>query len=88
VPFAQQRGPHVVAAFDPAEVSGAQLTQAAREPGVQAAAGPFAQATVELPDGGMSFGLGSEITVVGRAGSPTGPRTTSASGAQRVAGGE
>lgn len=65
--FAQQRGPHVVAAFDPAEVSDAQLTRAARQPGVQAAAGPYAQATVELPDGSMQFGLGSEITVVGRA---------------------
>ncbi|MEU9048814.1 FtsX-like permease family protein [Streptomyces sp. NPDC048384] len=70
--FAQQRGPHVVAAFDPAQVSGAQLAKAARQPGVEAAAGPYAQATVELPDGSMNFGLGNEITVVGRA-DPDGP---------------
>ncbi|MGF0169343.1 ABC transporter permease [Streptomyces sp. Marseille-Q5077] len=70
--FAKQRGPHVVAAFDPAEVSDAQLTQTARQPGVEAAAGPYAQATVELPDGSMHFGLGNEITVVGRS-DPDGP---------------
>ncbi|WP_409468816.1 ABC transporter permease [Streptomyces sp. HC307] len=71
--FGKQRGPHVVAAFDPDKVSDAQLTRAVRRPGVEAAAGPFAQATVELPNnGGMNFGLGSEITVVGRA-DPDGP---------------
>ncbi|MFE7270323.1 FtsX-like permease family protein [Streptomyces sp. NPDC057623] len=70
--FARQRGPHVVAAFDPAEVSDAQLTAAARAPGVEAAAGPYAQATLELPDSSMRFGLGTEITVVGRA-DPEGP---------------
>ncbi|GIE35799.1 hypothetical protein Ait01nite_088440 [Actinoplanes italicus] len=43
--FAQQRGPHAVAAYDPAKVTDAQLT-AARD-GVAAVAGPFAQATVE-----------------------------------------
>ncbi|MEW2397917.1 FtsX-like permease family protein [Streptomyces sp. NPDC046862] len=66
--FARQRGPHVVAAFDPAKVSDAQLERAARRPGVEAAAGPFAQATVELPDDAMDYGLGSQITVVGRPG--------------------
>ncbi|KUL22295.1 ABC transporter permease [Streptomyces regalis] len=70
--FGKQRGPHVVAAFDPAEVSDAQLAQVARESGVEAAAGPYAQATVEFPDGSMNFGLGREITVVGRA-DPEGP---------------
>lgn len=70
--FAQQRGPHVVAVFDPGKVSDAQLAHAARQPGVADAAGPHAQATVELPDGSMSFGLGTEITVVGRA-DPDGP---------------
>ncbi|KRV46498.1 hypothetical protein AQ490_11420 [Wenjunlia vitaminophila] len=70
--FGQQRGPHVIAAFDPAVISDAQLARAARRPGVEAAAGPFAQATVEIPEGAHNFGLGDEITVVGRPG-PGGP---------------
>jgi putative ABC transport system permease protein len=65
--FGRQRGPHVVAAFDPVRVSAAQLGQAAGQPGVEAVAGPFPQASVELPTRHMEFGLGSEITVVGRA---------------------
>ncbi|MGP4086904.1 ABC transporter permease [Streptomyces sp. KR55] len=70
--FGKQRGPHVVAAFDPAKVSDAQLAKAAQGPGV-AAAGPFAQATVELASGpANNYGLGNEITVVGRA-DPRGP---------------
>lgn len=70
--FARQRGPHVVTAFDPAKVSDAQLERAARRPGVEAAAGPFAQATIELPRESMNYGLGNAITVVGRA-APGGP---------------
>jgi len=70
--FAAERGPHVVAAFDPARVSDAQLAQAARRPGVEASAGPFAQATVDLPRGADDRGLGGEVTVVGRPG-PGGP---------------
>ncbi|MPY63857.1 ABC transporter permease [Streptomyces spongiae] len=70
--FDRQRGPHVVAAFDPDKASDEQLERTARQPGVEAAAGPFAQATVELPDDAMNFGLGSQITVVGRPG-PSGP---------------
>ncbi|MFE9022799.1 ABC transporter permease [Streptomyces sp. NPDC007808] len=72
--FADQRGPHVVALFDPAKVSDARLAETVRRPGVEAGAGPFAQATVRLPDDTPNFGLGigSEITVVGRAG-PGGP---------------
>ncbi|MFH0516015.1 FtsX-like permease family protein [Streptomyces sp. M41] len=70
--FAAQRGPHVVAAFDPGAASHDRLTRAARQPGVQGVAGPFAQAEVELPARAMAFGLGTEITVVGRAG-PGGP---------------
>jgi putative ABC transport system permease protein len=69
--FGKQRGPHVIAAFDPAKVSDAQLTRAAGRSGTEAA-GPFAQATLELPDGTMNFGLGREITVAGRA-DPGGP---------------
>ncbi|MBC2906646.1 FtsX-like permease family protein [Streptomyces cupreus] len=65
--FGKQRGPHVVAAFDTGAVSDAELRRAARQPGVEAVAGPFAQASVELPQDSMNFGLGGEITVVGRA---------------------
>ncbi|MGI5441483.1 FtsX-like permease family protein [Streptomyces shenzhenensis] len=69
--FDRQRGPHVVAAFDPAQVPDVRLADAARRPGVSAA-GPFALATVGLPRGHDSFGLGGEVTVVGRPG-PDGP---------------
>ncbi|MFF4867270.1 ABC transporter permease [Streptomyces sp. NPDC001231] len=69
--FAKQHGPHVVAAFDPAKVSDAQLAQAARRPGVEAAAGPFAQAVLDLPRDG-AHGLPGAVTVVGRPG-PGGP---------------
>ncbi|MFB7497491.1 FtsX-like permease family protein [Streptomyces sp. NPDC056161] len=72
--FDQQRGPHVVAAFDPAKVSNVRLADAARRPGVTAA-GPFTLATVSLPRGHDSFGLGGELTVVGRPG-PDGPVDT------------
>ncbi|MGW0843816.1 ABC transporter permease [Streptomyces sp. NPDC002787] len=70
--FGAQRGPHVVAAFDPAKVSDGQLTRAVRQSGVAASAGPFAQASVELPREAMDYGLGSELTVVGRT-DPGGP---------------
>ena len=70
--FARQRGPHVTAAFDPDRVSDAQLARAARRPGVEATAGPFAQAAVELPRETTNFGLGTDLTVVGRA-DPAGP---------------
>ncbi|WP_327731177.1 FtsX-like permease family protein [Streptomyces sp. NBC_00487] len=70
--FGEQRGPHVIAAFDPAKVSDGRLTRAARQSGVAATAGPFAQATVELPREAMDFGLGGELTVMGRS-EPGGP---------------
>ncbi|MFD0316286.1 ABC transporter permease [Streptomyces flavalbus] len=70
--FAEQRGPHVVAVFDPGRVSDARLARAARGPGVADAAGPFRQATVELPREAADFGLGGNLTVVGRPG-PGGP---------------
>jgi ABC-type lipoprotein release transport system permease subunit len=62
--FAQQSGAHAVAAYDLAKVTDAQLT-AARD-GVAAAAGPFAQATVEGTgtDGPMFQG---PLTLAGRA---------------------
>ena len=44
--FAAQNGAHLVAAFDSAQVSVTRLEQTARQPGVTAAAGPFAEATV------------------------------------------
>ncbi|WP_329343109.1 ABC transporter permease [Streptomyces sp. NBC_01352] len=70
--FGKQRGAHVAAAFDPARVSDAELARTARQPGVEAAAGPFAQAAVELPRATMNFGLGTDLTVVGRD-DPAGP---------------
>lgn len=70
--FGKQHGPHVIAAFDPAGVSDAQLTHAARRPAVEAAAGPFRQASLDLPRDAGNFGLGGEVTVVGRSG-PGGP---------------
>jgi len=73
--FAKQRGAHLVATFDPAKVSDAQLTQAAHQPGVTDVAGPFAQVVLTAPrsttDSVQSF-LSGPITVVGRAG-PGGP---------------
>ncbi|MFB6979389.1 ABC transporter permease [Streptomyces scopuliridis] len=83
--FAQQRGAHVVASFDRAGVSDEQLGATARRPGVAAAAGPFEQAVITLPDAGAAAGAGTEseppagprtitgpLTVVGRA-DPAGP---------------
>ncbi|KND46509.1 ABC transporter permease [Streptomyces stelliscabiei] len=70
--FGRQRGPHVVAVFDPAKVSEGRLTRAVRQSGMEATAGPFPRATVELPREAMGYGLGSELAVVGRSG-PGGP---------------
>ncbi|MGW3492187.1 ABC transporter permease [Streptomyces sp. NPDC001020] len=69
--FAKQHGPHVVAAFDPAKASDEKLAQAARRPGVEAAAGPFAQAVLDMPRDG-TYRLFGSVTVVGRPG-PGGP---------------
>ncbi|MGW1808383.1 ABC transporter permease [Streptomyces sp. NPDC002078] len=66
--FGEQHGPHVVAEFDPGKVSDAQLERAARQPGVEAVAGPFPQATVDVPRDAEDLGLGGEVTVVGRPG--------------------
>jgi putative ABC transport system permease protein len=81
--FAGQDGAHLVAAFDRARVPDARLEQTARRPGVTAAAGPFAEAVVNVTKvtGQRSKGLGAippspvmtgPLTVVGRAG-PGGP---------------
>ncbi|MFF3912155.1 FtsX-like permease family protein [Streptomyces sp. NPDC001852] len=66
--FGKQHGPHVVAEFDRGKVADAQLTDAARKPGVEAVAGPFPQATVEIPRAAQDLGLGGDVRFVGRAG--------------------
>ncbi len=44
--FAAQHGAHVVATVDPARATGAELAATTRLPEVTAAAGPFAEVTV------------------------------------------
>ncbi len=73
--FGQAHGAHVVATFDAAKVSGAQLARTAHRPGVRASAGPFPEAVVEVPQNVASQQLGvapGPMTVVGRA-APGGP---------------
>jgi putative ABC transport system permease protein len=68
--YARQKGAHLVASFDPAKVTAAQLTDAAKRPEVDAVAGPFKQATVTLaPDPSVPP---LSLTVVGRS-DPAGP---------------
>ncbi|MBG0562417.1 ABC transporter permease [Actinoplanes aureus] len=62
--FAEQKGAHAVAAYDPAKVTGAQL--AAARTGVEAANGPFGQVVLE-PDDSPAPGVDGPLTVVGRA---------------------
>ncbi|MGA5166621.1 MULTISPECIES: ABC transporter permease [Streptomyces] len=69
--FDEQRGAHTVAAFDPAKASPEQLVRTARRPGVEAAAGPFGQTVLEMPDDWLWMSAGS-LGVVGRA-DPNGP---------------
>ncbi|MEV4231582.1 FtsX-like permease family protein [Streptomyces bobili] len=69
--FSQQRGAHTVAAFDLEKASGAQLAQTSRRPGVEAAAGPFGQAVLEMPKDWLWMSAGS-LSVVGRS-HPDGP---------------
>lgn len=69
--YAAQRGAHTVATYDPAKVSDAQLTQTAHRPGVEAAAGPFPQAVLDVPGDWLWMPAGP-LTVVGRA-DPAGP---------------
>ncbi|MGW6572667.1 ABC transporter permease [Streptomyces sp. NPDC054945] len=64
--FGKQRGAHAVAAFDPAAVSTEQLAVTAGQPGVEASAGPFGQASVSVAPGSVPF-LTGPLTVVGRA---------------------
>ncbi|MFD0359527.1 FtsX-like permease family protein [Streptomyces sp. NPDC127110] len=69
--FEGQRGAHAVASFDPARATDDRLARTARQPGVAAAAGPFAQAVVAVPKDWLWMAGGS-LTVVGRA-DPGGP---------------
>lgn len=69
--YAAQRGAHAVATFDSAKVSPEQLARTAERPGVRAAAGPFGQAVVDIPQGWLWM-AGGTLTVVGRA-DPAGP---------------
>lgn len=68
---ARQRGAHVVASFDTGRVSPEQLARTAGRPGVEASAGPFGQAVVNVPDGWL-WTAGGTLSVVGRA-DPAGP---------------
>jgi ABC-type antimicrobial peptide transport system permease subunit len=63
--FGQQRGAHAVATYDPAAVTGEQLTGA--RTGVAAAAGPFGQTVVETEATGPIGSMLGPLTVVGRA---------------------
>ncbi|MFI2611284.1 FtsX-like permease family protein [Kitasatospora sp. NPDC018619] len=69
--FSAQRGAHVVATFDPAGASPDQLAATAHRPGVEAAAGPFDQAVVEIPTDWVGNPPGA-LTLVGRS-DPAGP---------------
>lgn len=69
--YAAQRGAHVVAAFDTSKATTAQLEATARQPGVEAAAGPFEQAVLTIP-GDWLWMAGGSLNVVGRA-DPAGP---------------
>ncbi|MCX4984809.1 FtsX-like permease family protein [Streptomyces sp. NBC_00572] len=69
--YAEQRGAHTVATFDTTKVSPEELARTARQPGVEAAAGPFGQAVVDIPERWL-WTAGGSLTVVGRA-DPAGP---------------
>ena len=80
--FAAQNGAQLVVAFDSSQVRDASLAQTAHRPGVTAAAGPFAEATVNVTSvtSHQPQGQGAppnpvtpgQLTVAGRAG-PGGP---------------
>ncbi|MFF8293286.1 ABC transporter permease [Streptomyces sp. NPDC016309] len=69
--FAQQRGAHAVAAFDLSRVTERELAGTARRPGVEAAAGPYGQVVLDMPEDWLWMSAGS-LSVVGRA-APDGP---------------
>ncbi|WP_229886939.1 ABC transporter permease [Streptomyces subrutilus] len=69
--YAEQRGAHVAATFDTTKVSPEELARTALQPGVEATAGPFGQAVVDIPKDWLWM-AGGTLSVVGRA-DPAGP---------------
>ncbi|MFI1096665.1 FtsX-like permease family protein [Streptomyces sp. NPDC020917] len=69
--FGRQRGAHAVVTFDAAKAGDARLAATAKRPGVAAAAGPFSQAVLHMPEEWLGRAPGP-MTVVGRPG-PGGP---------------
>ncbi|MEU8954898.1 FtsX-like permease family protein [Streptomyces sp. NPDC048518] len=69
--YAEQRGAHAAASFDTTKASPEQLARTAKQPGVEAAAGPFGQAVVDIPKDWLWM-AGGTLSVVGRA-DPAGP---------------
>ncbi|WP_329112597.1 ABC transporter permease [Streptomyces sp. NBC_01353] len=65
--FAQQHGAHAVAAYDSAKVSDARLREASEADGVEAAAGPYPLAVLQVPEGNQPRYVGP-FNVVGRSG--------------------
>ncbi|MFJ8476205.1 ABC transporter permease [Kitasatospora sp. NPDC094011] len=63
--FEGERGAHVSAVFDPARASAEQVAATAHRPGVEAAAGPFDQAVVTIPQDWVGRAPGP-LTLVGR----------------------
>ncbi|WP_030721802.1 FtsX-like permease family protein [Streptomyces sp. NRRL F-2580] len=64
--YAEQRGAHTAASFDTTKVTPEQLARTAQQPGVEAAAGPFGQAVVDIPKDWLWM-AGGTLSVVGRA---------------------
>ncbi|MFC7529647.1 FtsX-like permease family protein [Actinoplanes sp. GCM10030250] len=64
--FAQQKGAHAIAAYDPGKVTDAQLAGA--RTGVEAMSGPFGQVVLEPADDRPRPGPNGPMTVAGRAG--------------------
>ncbi|MGK4580599.1 FtsX-like permease family protein [Kitasatospora sp. HPMI-4] len=69
--FDAQRGAQVVATFDAVKAPAERLAETAHRPGVEAAAGPFAQVVLDIPTNWLGHPP-SPLTVVGRA-DPAGP---------------
>ncbi|GIG63319.1 hypothetical protein Lfu02_76910 [Longispora fulva] len=69
--FDAQHGAHAVATFDRAQVTDDLLARTAGRPGVEAVAGPFAQATLDMKETWLGRAPGS-LVVIGRA-DPAGP---------------
>ncbi|GAA3340405.1 hypothetical protein GCM10020358_27890 [Amorphoplanes nipponensis] len=84
--FAQQRGAHLIAQFDPGKVTPAQLAASAGAAGIAAAAGPFPTTQISVGEGGHRR---PPMTVAGRP-DPAGPvdRVTLVTGRWATAPGE